>query len=100
MKPVLINAFGSARRMNIALGVDDIEDIAKGIDRYLKIAPPATLMDKVKLLPLLLNAANFPPKMVGAERFSGSVRSILIFRFLAKIIFRVPRKDGRKTKNQ
>lgn len=63
--PVLINAFGSTRRMNMALGVDDIEDIAKEIDRYLKIAPPATLMDKVKLLPLLLNAANFPPKMVG-----------------------------------
>ncbi|MCH8312925.1 MAG: menaquinone biosynthesis decarboxylase [Nitrospinae bacterium] len=61
--PVLINAFGSTRRMNIALGVNDIEDIAKEIDRYLKIAPPTSLMDKVKLLPLLLNAANFPPKI-------------------------------------
>ena len=66
--PVLINAFGSTRRMNIALGVHDIEDIAKEIDRYLKIAPPVTLMDKVKLLPLLLNAANFPPKIVGAGK--------------------------------
>jgi len=66
--PVLINAFGSTRRMNLALGVDDIEDIAHEIDRYLKIAPPATLLDKVKLLPLLLNAANFPPKMVGASK--------------------------------
>jgi len=66
--PVLINAFGSTRRMNISLGVDDIEDIPKEIDRYLKIAPPATLMDKVKLLPLLLNAANFPPKIVGAGK--------------------------------
>ncbi|MCH7623888.1 MAG: UbiD family decarboxylase, partial [Nitrospinae bacterium] len=66
--PVLINAFGSTRRMNIALGVNDIEDIAKEIDRYLKIAPPTSLMDKVKLLPLLLNAANFPPKIVGAGK--------------------------------
>ncbi|GJL79894.1 MAG: hypothetical protein NPINA01_28830 [Nitrospinaceae bacterium] len=66
--PVLINAFGSTRRMNLALGVDDIEDIAQEIDRYLKIAPPATLIDKVKLLPLLLNAANFPPKMVGKSK--------------------------------
>jgi 4-hydroxy-3-polyprenylbenzoate decarboxylase len=66
--PVLINAFGSTRRMNLALGVDDIEDIAREIDRYLKIAPPATLLDKVKLLPLLLNAANFPPKIVGASK--------------------------------
>ncbi len=61
--PVLINAFGSTRRMSLALGVEDIEEIPKEIDRYLKIAPPATLLDKVKLLPLLLNAANFPPKM-------------------------------------
>ncbi len=60
--PVLINAFGSTRRMNMALGVDDIEDIPKEIDRYLKVTPPVTLIDKVKLLPLLLNAANFPPK--------------------------------------
>jgi 4-hydroxy-3-polyprenylbenzoate decarboxylase len=66
--PVLINAFGSTRRMNIALGVDDIEDIPKEIERYLKIPPPATLLDKVKLLPLLLDAANFPPKLVGAGK--------------------------------
>jgi 4-hydroxy-3-polyprenylbenzoate decarboxylase len=66
--PVLINAFGSTRRMNLALSVDDIEDIAQEIERYLKIAPPATLMDKVKLLPLLLSAANFPPKIVGASK--------------------------------
>ncbi len=66
--PVLINAFGSTRRMNMALGVSDIEDIPKEIERYLKIAPPATLMDKVKLLPLLLNAAHFPPKIVGAGK--------------------------------
>jgi 4-hydroxy-3-polyprenylbenzoate decarboxylase len=65
--PVLINAFGSTRRMNIALGVEDIEEIPKEIERYLKIAPPQTLIDKVKLLPLLLNAANFPPKRVGAS---------------------------------
>jgi len=66
--PVLINAFGSTRRMNLALGVDGLEDIAHEIERYLKIAPPATLLDKVKLLPLLLNAANFPPKIMGAGK--------------------------------
>ena len=66
--PVLINAFGSTRRMNLALGVHDIEAVPKEIERYLKIAPPATLMDKVKLLPLLLNAAHFPPKIVGSGK--------------------------------
>ena len=62
--PVLINAFGSSKRMNMALGVNDIEDIPKRIEQYIKIPPPATLLDKVKLLPMLLQAAQFPPKLV------------------------------------
>jgi 4-hydroxy-3-polyprenylbenzoate decarboxylase len=62
--PVLINAFGSSKRMNMALGVHDIEDIPKRIEQYIKIPPPATLLDKVKLLPMLLQAAQFPPKLV------------------------------------
>ena len=62
--PVLINAFGSSKRMNMALGVHDIEDIPKRIEQYIKIPPPATMLDKVKLLPMLLQAAKFPPKLV------------------------------------
>ncbi|MBT3366767.1 MAG: menaquinone biosynthesis decarboxylase [Nitrospina sp.] len=62
--PVLINAFGSAKRMNMALGVHNIEDIPKRIERYIKIPPPTTLLDKAKLLPMLLQAAQFPPKLL------------------------------------
>jgi 4-hydroxy-3-polyprenylbenzoate decarboxylase len=62
--PVLINAFGSAKRMNIAMGVHNIEDIPKRIERYIKIPPPTTLLDKAKLLPMLLQAAQFPPKLL------------------------------------
>ncbi len=62
--PVLINAFGSRKRMNLALGVNDVESIARDIDRFLHVKPPSTLMDKVKLFPLLLEAAQFPPKRV------------------------------------
>ena len=68
--PVLINAFGSWRRIRLALGVADLESIAREIERYLKIAPPATLMDKAKLLPMLLQASKFPPKAVSAKRAS------------------------------
>ena len=42
--PVLINAIGSTKRMNLALGVHDIEDIAKRIESYIKIPPPTTLL--------------------------------------------------------
>ena len=61
---VLINAFGSVKRMNMALGVHDIEDIPKRIERYIKIPPPSSLLDKAKLLPMLLEATQFPPKLL------------------------------------
>lgn len=66
--PVLINAFGSAKRMNSALGVHDIEKIPKDIDKYLKIAPPSSLLEKIKILPMLLEAASFPPKIVNSKQ--------------------------------
>jgi len=66
--PVLINAFGSKKRMNAALGAYDVEEIAKRIERYLKIPPPITLLDKAKLLPMLLQAAQFPPKLIGGSK--------------------------------
>lgn len=65
--PVLINAFGSAKRMNLALGVHDIEDIPKRIESYIKIPPPTTLLDKAKLLPMLLQASQFPPKLLNTS---------------------------------
>jgi len=68
--PVVINAFGSWRRIQLALGVSSLEKIAREIERFIKIAPPATLMDKAKLLPMLLQASNFPPKTVPAGQAS------------------------------
>jgi 4-hydroxy-3-polyprenylbenzoate decarboxylase len=65
---VLINAFGSQKRMNAALGVHNIEEISKRIERYLKIQPPTTLLDKAKLLPMLLQAAQFPPTLFGGAK--------------------------------
>lgn len=64
--PVLINAFGSWNRIRDALGVTRLDKIARDIDAYLHMAPPETLLDKAKMLPLLLEAAQFPPKMVSS----------------------------------
>ena len=74
--PVLINAFGSLKRINIALGVHDIEKIPRDIDKYLKIKPPSSLLEKVKLLPMLLEAAAFPPKIVSAQK--GSCQEVVL----------------------
>lgn len=62
--PVLINTFGSWKRMCAALDVEKLDDIATDMERFLKIAPPQSLFDKARLIPLLLQASNFPPRMV------------------------------------
>jgi len=59
--PLVINTFASMRRMEIALGVDDIEDIARRIAGFIELQKPEGFIEKVKLLPKLgeVNAA-FP----------------------------------------
>src|SRR3954470_21075075 len=49
--PVLINAFGSPRRMALALGVKDIAEIAGDIEHLTRLKPPATWRDRFGLLP-------------------------------------------------
>ena len=66
--PVLMNMMGSDRRMAMALGVDDLDDISRRIDNLLKSAmsPKNTLMDKLRMLPLLADVAKwFPRKSSG-----------------------------------
>jgi len=62
--PLLINAFGSMKRMALALGVEDIEDIAGDIDKLIRTKPPKTFRDKLQLLRELVKLAGIPPKIV------------------------------------
>ena len=61
--PVLINAFGSKKRMAMALGVDDIEEIAKDIQELIELKPPQNLIEKIKFLPRLFEISHYPPKV-------------------------------------
>ncbi len=45
--PVLINAFGSERRMALALGVDHVDDIAARIRALITQKPPGTWREKL-----------------------------------------------------
>ena len=66
--PVLMNMMGSDRRIAMALGVESLDDIARRIDTLLKSAtsPKNTLMDKLRMLPLLNDVAKwFPRKAKG-----------------------------------
>jgi 4-hydroxy-3-polyprenylbenzoate decarboxylase len=62
--PLLINAFGSMKRMALALGVDNTETIAADITRLIQVRPPRSLKDKLALLAELVKLAGIPPKLV------------------------------------
>ena len=62
--PVLINAFGSARRMALALGVSDIEEIAREVEKLVQTKPPKTFKEKLNILGQLVRLAGIPPKLV------------------------------------
>jgi len=64
---VLMNQFGSERRMRLALEVDSLDEIAGRIDALIHPETPATLMDKLKLLPKLAEVGSFFPKLVTAK---------------------------------
>ncbi len=66
--PVLTNLYGSERRMAMALGVERLEDISERLNSLVGsvTSPKESLMDKLRLLPLLGEASKwFPRKKSG-----------------------------------
>src|SRR5205814_6901302 len=53
--PVLMNAYGSEKRMSMALGVEHLDDVSKQIEGLFKLlsSPKEGILDKLKLLPKL-----------------------------------------------
>jgi 4-hydroxy-3-polyprenylbenzoate decarboxylase len=64
--PLAINLFSSDRRMEIALGVNSLDEIADRITEYLVMKMPTGLMGKLKMLPKLAEMGNFFPKEVSS----------------------------------
>ena len=62
--PVVTNLFGSYKRMAWALGVEEIEEVPRRIEKLLSQKPPETLIDKIKMLPQLFEFAKYFPKIV------------------------------------
>ncbi|HXB09085.1 MAG TPA: menaquinone biosynthesis decarboxylase, partial [Puia sp.] len=61
--PVLMNAYGSEKRMCLALGVQHLDDVTREIENLFKLlsAPKEGLLDKLKLLPKLGQFASWMP---------------------------------------
>jgi len=62
--PVLTNAFGSLRRMALALGVESLEELAREITDFLQVEAPDSLFKKLKLVPKLSRLKNMFPRLV------------------------------------
>jgi 4-hydroxy-3-polyprenylbenzoate decarboxylase len=67
---VLMNQFGSERRMKLALDLgpdQSLDSIAGRIRELIHPETPVTMMDKLKLLPKLAEVGNFFPKVIAAK---------------------------------
>ena len=62
--PLLINAYGSWKRMAMALGVNDVEEIARELEGLLKAKPPTSFKEAISLLGTALELRHAKPKVV------------------------------------
>ena len=62
--PVVTNLFGSFERMCLSLEVERLDDIADRIEGLLNQAPPKGLIEKLSLLPKLVEFSKYFPKKV------------------------------------
>ncbi|HXJ90578.1 MAG TPA: UbiD family decarboxylase [Candidatus Binatia bacterium] len=61
---LLINQFGSERRMKMSVGVESFDEIAARIRMFMDVKSPQGFLDKLKMLPLLTEAGKFFPRTV------------------------------------
>ena len=61
---MLINQFGSEKRMRMALGVDSLDEVADRIRQFMDVKSPQGFLDKIKMLPMLAEMGKFFPKTV------------------------------------
>src|SRR6266852_6488400 len=64
--PVLINSFASQRRMELALEVSSVDDVARRISEFLEMRMPEGIIGKLKMLPKLAEMGAFFPKTVSS----------------------------------
>jgi 4-hydroxy-3-polyprenylbenzoate decarboxylase len=63
--PVLMNGYGSDKRMCLALGVNHLDDVAREIEGLFKMlaSPKESILDKLRMLPQLSKFASWMPKV-------------------------------------
>jgi 4-hydroxy-3-polyprenylbenzoate decarboxylase len=64
LHPLVLNQFGTERRMCLAFGVDKLDDVAAKLSEILELQPPEGLAAKVRGLKTLKSIADSRPKVV------------------------------------
>jgi 4-hydroxy-3-polyprenylbenzoate decarboxylase len=72
--PLLINQFGTERRMCLGFGGERLDDLAARVEDVLELQPPQGLMDKVRGLQKLKSIAGSGPRSVR----SGPVQEVVL----------------------
>ena len=70
--PLLINQFGTERRMCLAFGVEQLDDVGRKVSDVLEMQPPSGLMDKVRGLQKLKSIADSRRRPSAAGRCTRS----------------------------
>ncbi len=65
--PVAINLFGSMRRMCLALGVEQLDEVGARIEEMLNLKVPEGILGKLAMLPRLAELSKFPPRTRGGK---------------------------------
>lgn len=93
--PVFINGFASMRRMEIALEVDSVEQVARRISDYLEMRMPQGLIGKLKMLPKLAEMGSFFPQTVSSGPCKEVIRKQDFSLFEFPILQCWPKDGGR-----
>jgi 4-hydroxy-3-polyprenylbenzoate decarboxylase len=65
---VLMNQFGSQRRMEMALETQSLDEIAGRIQALMEIKSPEGMLGKLKMLPMLAEVGKYFPKVVPSRQ--------------------------------
>jgi 4-hydroxy-3-polyprenylbenzoate decarboxylase len=93
--PVLGNAFGSLRRLKIALDMENFEEIGERMSALTRLKIPQGLLNKFKMLPKLSEIADYGPKNVNSGPITEVIETSNPSLDILPIIKSFPKDSGR-----
>lgn len=93
--PLVTNLVGTERRMNLALEVDSLDEVAERVHSFLDMKSPQGILEKVKMLPKLAEIGSFFPKSVKSGECQEVVRTEGFSLFDFPVLQCWPRDGGR-----